>query len=354
MRRGFSFIDPKTDKPLLESSNGRNIPVTVGKLSLRKRLEDYYSLVAPNTIANEAEWKQKFDLIYSKYGGSEKGEMALMAKLCKKYGSTVRLMVAKTKQIDTRQKMTTSSEFTMDESSYQVQPEFQNSGILDFTSEKFDAFAAIRKDFVEVSEANPFIKDATFLDNISKFTPYLPRCDPLYRPTPTRKANSLESQKESSNILPSTEVMKKKIPVFTSLASFHQSGPMSFLYFAHLKRERIRVLIRYVDSIRGTLTGYVIAFDKHMNLLLKDVDEVFTNRMTQVFYEDSTENNPEALSNLELEMNRRKLLMKTENIPNTHKVGKRHFQQLLVRGDNVVSIWKADAEEKTTKLDANE
>jgi len=59
-------------------------------------------------------------------------------------------------------------------------------------------------------------------------------------------------------------------------AQHENSGPLSVLHSMHVQRQRVRVMVRYVDCIRGALTGYVLAFDKQMNMILRDVDEVYT------------------------------------------------------------------------------
>lgn len=63
--------------------------VSLGKPSLRHRLESYYSLIAPDAIADKEDWKRKFEIIYNKFGGSVEGETRLANKLSKKYGNQV-------------------------------------------------------------------------------------------------------------------------------------------------------------------------------------------------------------------------------------------------------------------------
>lgn len=41
------------------------------------------------------------------------------------------------------------------------------------------------------------------------------------------------------------------------------------------ERRRIEVLTRDCRGIYGILTGWLIVFDRHMNLIMSDVDEVF-------------------------------------------------------------------------------
>ena len=70
--------------------------MSLGKPSLRLRLEAYYSLIAPETIADEASWRERFEQIYDKFGGTVEGEAKLAAKLAKKYGNNVRLLLTTT------------------------------------------------------------------------------------------------------------------------------------------------------------------------------------------------------------------------------------------------------------------
>ena len=90
-------IPPKTGKRRRENENAlappapMPIPISLRKPSLRRRLEDYYSLIAPGVISNEKEWRQEFEVIHDKYGGTTEKELTLATNLAKKYGNVVRL-----------------------------------------------------------------------------------------------------------------------------------------------------------------------------------------------------------------------------------------------------------------------
>ena len=50
---------------LTRRSNER-IPLSLGKASLRIRLEAYYSLISPDTLSDQTVWLRKYDQIYEK------------------------------------------------------------------------------------------------------------------------------------------------------------------------------------------------------------------------------------------------------------------------------------------------
>uniref|UniRef100_A0A7S2S2Q6 WW domain-containing protein n=1 Tax=Mucochytrium quahogii TaxID=96639 RepID=A0A7S2S2Q6_9STRA len=63
-------------------------------------------------------------------------------------------------------------------------------------------------------------------------------------------------------------------PLDTIVASF-QKGPHVLLREIVESKGRVKVVTRRIDGVRGTLVGYLKAFDKQLNLLLYDVDEEY-------------------------------------------------------------------------------
>jgi len=308
-----------------------------------------YSLISPSAIANEKEWLAKFELIYKKYGGSQKNEEKLSQKLAKKYGNSVRLLVATNRDgrsLQTARKQKAipsladimSRVETKDESWFKLTEKERNSGIIDFSSDQFDPLAALTMKEEVVFQKNPYIQNAPRLDNISKARTVLADFDP-------QRIIKTLANNPSKNINTPPPIKIKKVPILTSLASQFQNGPLSILYQCHIQKKRIRVLIRYIDCIRGTLTGYVLAFDKHLNMILTDVEEVYSRRMTKVI------SSSETWKKSEIEIFRRQCTnnnisghWKGENDANKGWVRQRYCSQLLVRGDNVVMVWRADQE----------
>lgn len=72
---------------------------------------------------------------------------------------------------------------------------------------------------------------------------------------------------------------KQRRTVLARMSEIGKSrGPLSRIAtFCH-RKQRVKVYIRSAVSIRGHCEGYIIAFDKHWNLVMDDVDEVWTRK----------------------------------------------------------------------------
>ncbi|XP_043214777.1 U7 snRNA-associated Sm-like protein LSm11 [Amphibalanus amphitrite] len=56
-------------------------------------------------------------------------------------------------------------------------------------------------------------------------------------------------------------------------------GPCGRLKWYMDQRVKVKVYTRNFGRVRGVLTGYIVAFDKHWNLCLEDVDEVYQKKV---------------------------------------------------------------------------
>ena len=106
------------------------------------------------------------------------------------------------------------------------------------------------------------------------------------------------------------------------------------------ERIKVRVLLRGAVSMRGSCTGYLVAFDKHWNVALVDVDEVLTRKrhgkpsLEEEFREKlevgekaSRRSETVGASLLRVVKQRRKT-----------EVCERHVPQIVVRGEHVAAI----------------
>jgi len=270
------------------------VPVSLGKPSLRLRLEAYYAHVAPEQIADATAWRTRYDQIYAKYGGTVEGEAKLASQLRKKYGSIVTLQLTTTTTPSTTNDATNSTQqhqrqaqHQYDEAWYELRETELNSGVVVFTSNCFDPVAALRPSSVQqVLDANPraFVAIAAastthhnnqtvpIFERVEQCCRLLPRNDPLHRIPRTAAAVAAAAGTSSAATTPKSQPLS----CFALLAEPYEKGPLSLLYRAWVARARIRVLIRYPQGIRGTVTGQLLAFDKHCNLLLRNVDEVYS------------------------------------------------------------------------------
>ncbi|XP_046855807.1 probable ATP-dependent helicase PF08_0048 [Xenia sp. Carnegie-2017] len=67
----------------------------------------------------------------------------------------------------------------------------------------------------------------------------------------------------------------KQLNVLDRMESKLNQGPFSILYNCVEKKIKLKVWTRNLKGLRGLSVGYLIAFDKHMNLAMMDVDEMF-------------------------------------------------------------------------------
>jgi len=319
--------------------------------------------------------------MYAYFSGSYEGEQKLAAKLAKKYGDTVRLLLAESvdeKKIKADAIAAAAAAAAQrahnlrEESWFALRPEEQTSGVVDFTSPQFDPRAALKAPQERIVQANPWVANCPILNYTDQAKSILPLDDPLYL-EPRIHNNNTKKKKDAQ-----PENQSRKLGPFATIAEQCKKGPFEFLHRLFQKRQRVRILIRYVNGIRGTLTGYILAYDKHFNMILSDVDEVYCPRSTITPFkqkEDAilssdtpTEGAASAVeipSNLEVEMDRRtRALQQTTTASSRSKTGdgrsgsfsstttnnhgwqvrQRHFKQLLVRGDNVVTVYKAESE----------
>lgn len=111
-------------------------------------------------------------------------------------------------------------------------------------------------------------------------------------------------------------------------------GPMTLLNDCVNNPTRVKVYIRRRDGLRSILTGFVVAFDHHFNLVLRDVDEIYYRLKTKkAFFRNDGKFKktlftvPEVLK-----------YDYVSRLDSNHEILQRHLNQILVTGDNVVLI----------------
>lgn len=147
------------------------------------------------------------------------------------------------------------------------------------------------------------------------------------------------------------------------------NSPLHDLYKCVVEKKKLKIWTRNYKEVRGILTGYLIAFDKHWNLILRDVDEVYLKpkKSKTPFLRDIEPS--ESLPDMPPKVPRQKKTTEGEAAaaaPPAPKVKeekedddkkkrrkkkskktseKRAIKKLFVRGDNIVMICPLDDDE---------
>jgi len=206
--------------------------------------------------------------------------------------------------------------------------------VLDVTSEEFDAEIALRQPIGRVKL--PF--NIRPLDNISKCRFLLPPKDPNYFSIAMKKTKTTAttSSAQSSSVANIDAAVKNKAPKIPSaldlMTEKFDEGPMSLLKGWLQRRERVKVCIRGVKSIRSWCTGEVRAFDKHFNLLLGNVVEEFV--VDQDKKEEEGDSGDDDYSST---LHKKRKAASSQSVtPRRRRVG-----QMFIKGDGVVLICSA-------------
>lgn len=151
---------------------------------------------------------------------------------------------------------------------------------LDFLSPRFDALLALTTPGVR-----PPVPSARPLDHIRQTRHLLPGDHPAVvaapRPAPRDPAADAERARAKQRVSYLAQQRERAAARDAAapldvLAARAGAGPLALLLTAYRARSRVRVVTRHERGIRGVATGVLIAFDKHMNLILKDVEERYT------------------------------------------------------------------------------
>lgn len=83
----------------------------------------------------------------------------------------------------------------------------------------------------------------------------------------------------TSQITVLQRIIKQRRTVMARMSKIGKSrGPLSRIALFCYRKQRVKVYIRSAASVRGHCEGFIIAFDKHWNLVMDDVDEVWTRK----------------------------------------------------------------------------
>ncbi|RLN93218.1 hypothetical protein BBJ28_00009148 [Nothophytophthora sp. Chile5] len=261
---------------------------------MEARLRAFYAQYNPDNKQNMCVVRCAFAEIVRKFAGRER---QLCAKLHKKYGAAPDF----TSPSDDRGQTVETKPAPTSVSPSVYQRDFQpyplptsSGGALDFRSAQFDALQALH---ASRSRLRLPVTTAYPLDNIQK-------CRHLVRPSQT--------------------------------AYTYLDGPFMVLRRCFLERIRVLVVVRRVNSVRGTCIGFLKAFDKHMNLVLLDVSQEHIpltthERLLRELREGKRVSGNAIFSAANPRRNRRLFA-------DAGGTQRDYAKQLFIRGDNVVSV----------------
>jgi len=114
-------------------------------------------------------------------------------------------------------------------------------------------------------------------------------------------------------------------------------GPLGGLRKLLEQGIKARVWTRGVQGVRGVATGFIVAFDKHWNLAMKDVEEQFTRRRTSKV-PALGQRKPQTKDCEKREEKIGESVVRIVQVMRKVEICVRHVPQVLLRGEHVVMV----------------
>lgn len=207
---------------------------------------------------------------------------------------------------------------------------------VDLTSDQFDPYRALYSRNVQLPSPK-----APILDNLTKFQET--ESGIVIRQTQKGRPKVQEADKEQpstsagsrSRFQPHQEPIQgreRRVARNVLTRMKDVKGPLSLLQRCMNDRIRIKVLIRNMAGIRGYCLGYLLAFDKHFNMALEDVTEVWTRKKHIKI--------PPLGPSEELDVPSPRIIVR--NIGKKTEECERFISKLMIRGEHVAVVIATD------------
>lgn len=204
---------------------------------------------------------------------------------------------------------------------------------VDFFSDKFDPLVALQTPNLKVP-----CPSAKTHDNIEKYDSQQKRLQnmlPQRQPVVRQVNKDIEIQRAwLPHQLPvQVKNVRNYTDFFTKMSTIN--GPLSYLKECVDKRLQVKVFTRNASDIRGYCLGYLVVFDKHWNVLLQDVTEVWTRKKKRKLLPT-----PSGITNENIQRPSNVVVPKITITDSTKKTQtcQRSVKQLLIRGEQIAII----------------
>jgi len=216
-----------------------------------------------------------------------------------------------------------------------------SESMLDPASSKFDAKSAIYSGAVDTRGAEAF---NTVEQCITAIQNKEAGIECKKEKQKKKKDEDQELEPLQRNFLPEqmpVPVTRKQFKHVLIRMEAFTAGPLATLGKWKEEKIKVKVWTRGIDKIRGFATGFIVAFDKHWNLALTDVDEQFNRHRSRKTYLTSGKSVKKLLpSDLPVEIRVGSSVMRVVRIQGKYEVCVRHVPQVLLRGEHVAMVAK--------------